>query len=78
MKRIIFFVFEVVDKFVEGEEKEFSLGVYVKIKLGKGFVRVYFIVDGDKEWFQLVVVFEEKSCGGSKYFYYEVKVGDVL
>lgn len=77
-KRITSFVLEAVDKFAEGEEKELSPGAHAKIKLGKGLVRAYSIVDGDKERFQLAVALEEKSRGGSKYLHHEVKVGDVL
>ncbi|KAK3325210.1 pyruvate kinase-like protein [Apodospora peruviana] len=86
--RVTSFVLEAVkpldrnDVADDKEEVDLDPGAHAKIKLPNGLVRVYSIVDGDKNRFQLGIAYdgttEGSSRGGSKYLHTQTTVGDTI
>lgn len=72
-KRITSFVFE-----RPGEGKELDPGCFVRLKLPGGLIRPYSIIGGTTHRFQLGVVLENPSRGGSEYLHKILKEGDKI
>ncbi|KAK2745325.1 hypothetical protein FQN55_006230 [Onygenales sp. PD_40] len=53
-------------------------GSHTRLKLGNGLTRTYSVVGGDENCFELGILLEEKSRGGSSYLHHDVKTEDSI
>lgn len=73
--RIAAFVLEAVE---EPDQRALEPGSHVRLRLGNGLVRVYSVVGGDRQRFELGVARAENSRGGSQYLCEAVDVGSLV
>ncbi|KAI8629863.1 PK beta-barrel-protein domain-containing protein-like protein [Xylariaceae sp. FL1651] len=76
--RITSFVFKAVTTDPDTKEDDAKLGSHVRLKLPNGLLRSYSIVSGNANRFELGIVLEEPSRGGSAYLHQNINVGDTI